>query len=201
MPGVYNFLQNNGNSPLPIDLTSFEAQAIDEAVVLSWSTASELNNDFFTLEESKNGRDFQKFAQVAGSGTTSIGADYSYTDNNPSLGLSYYRLSQTDYDGTIEVFDAVSVVFTGKSNGMSVSPNPLRDQSLTIKSAGWIKSEVVALNVFNLAGLLVARRSFTADRYGNIDESFVLDKKLEKGLYLFELAGGSRATQIKVVGE
>jgi len=153
------------------------------------------------LEKSKNGRDFQPLTKVQGSGTTTLSQEYSYTDTNPRLGLSYYRLSQTDYDGTTEVFKAISVVFNGASNSISVSPNPVRDQALTLRSVGWGKNEQLKLNIYSITGVLMLQNFLTSDYYGNIEETLLLDKKLEKGVYLFELSGTNRKAQIKVMGE
>ena len=189
------------SGPLPVDLTSFKAQEIEESVLVTWTTATELNNDYFTLEKSKNGRDFQPLAQVPGSGTTTQSQEYSFTDTHPWLGLSYYRLSQTDFDGTTEIFKAVSVVFSGSFNAMSVSPNPVRDQALTLRSVGWDKNEPLKLNIYSITGVLIGQNFLTTDYYGNIEEPLLLDKKLEKGLYLFELSGSKRKAMIKVIGE
>lgn len=201
LPDIFDFLQGNGNTPLPVELISFKAQAVGDDILISWSTATEFNNSHFTLERSKDGLEFRELAQVAGKGTSSIRQDYSFTDSNPSLGLSYYRLSQTDYDGTTEVFKAISVVFDGPSNSFSVYPNPVHGQSVTLQSSGWAKTELISLNIYNVTGMLVAQRSFTSDSFGNIDESIQLGNLLEIGLYMFELSGSHRKARLKVVSQ
>jgi hypothetical protein len=84
---------------LPIDLSAFSAQAIDEGALLQWTTQSELNNDFFTVLRSNDGSQFEEIAELDGANISSAAINYSFTDTHPYTGVSYYRLKQTDYDG------------------------------------------------------------------------------------------------------
>jgi hypothetical protein len=104
----------NGASPsntaLPVELLFFTAQVNQQnIVVLNWATASELNNDFYTVERSLDGLSWELVDIVNGSGTTPLRNDYSTRDLRPYSGLSYYRLKQTDFDGTFEYSNIVSV--------------------------------------------------------------------------------------------
>jgi hypothetical protein len=101
-------------SALPIELLSFEAKSADNAVDLSWTTATEINNDYFTIEKSKSGFDFFEVCRVDGAGNSISPIYYEFSDKDPLDGISYYRLRQTDYDGTIEVFSPVAVRFWKK---------------------------------------------------------------------------------------
>ena len=98
-----------GEGILPVELLYFKGLASNGAVELSWSTASELNNSFFTIERSLNGYDFEEIASVDGAGTTSTTNNYSYTDEAPNQELLYYRLKQTDFDGQSETFNTIAV--------------------------------------------------------------------------------------------
>ena len=100
-----NILQN----PLPIELIHFSAEAIGREVKLTWATASEINNDFFTLERTTNMRDIEIIGRKPGAGNSNTVLRYSYTDRDPHPGINYYRLKQTDYDGTFEYSDWVAV--------------------------------------------------------------------------------------------
>ncbi len=88
-----------GCAALPVELLYFEAKDRGATVELQWATAVELNNDFFTVEHSTDGKDFQRIAVLPGAGSTQQKQDYTYTDQSPAPGLNYYRLWQTDYDG------------------------------------------------------------------------------------------------------
>lgn len=89
----------NTNGTLPVKLISFAAILANEKVNCTWETASETNNDYFTIERSKDGSSFESIGNVKGQGNSNINTRYSYTDNNPFGGISYYRLKQTDFDG------------------------------------------------------------------------------------------------------
>lgn len=113
-------------SPLPIELISFEATPIDnEAVLCEWVTVTEINNDFFTLERSRDGFQYHQIARLNGAGNSTNLLKYKYIDQYPQQGLSYYRLKQTDFDGTISVAGVVPVLIrNGMASGLVVYPNP-----------------------------------------------------------------------------
>ncbi|MEX1132321.1 MAG: hypothetical protein WEC15_03780 [Flavobacteriales bacterium] len=101
----------NNTNPLPITLLSFTATAVQRSVLLDWTTATETNNDFFTVERSADGNSFLPLFRVegAGEGTSFSALHYRTVDDAPLSGQSYYRLRQTDLDGTSTVSDVVSV--------------------------------------------------------------------------------------------
>ena len=82
---------------------------------LEWVTATEINNDFFTLERSQDGKSFEEIGKVKGAGNSSQILNYNFTDEHPNSGVSYYRLKQTDYDGQYAYSDLVPFM-SGKSN-------------------------------------------------------------------------------------
>ncbi|PKR80526.1 hypothetical protein CW751_09125 [Brumimicrobium salinarum] len=94
-------IQRYQPEPLPIELISFSADesAFKNQVDLNWSTASEKNNDFFTLEKSTNGKDWELLKTLNGAGNSTHTLKYRWTDQSPYSGISYYRLKQTDFDG------------------------------------------------------------------------------------------------------
>ncbi len=128
------------NNPLPIELVNFTATPDygKKVVDLRWQTASETNNDFFTLEKSKNGTDFRPFAtelSKAEKGSSQQLLNYQLYDNEPFGGLSYYRLKQTDLDGTSKYSKIVPVRFehvTGEDRFM-VYPNPTEGGLLNVQ--------------------------------------------------------------------
>lgn len=89
----------SGN-PLPITLISFSGVLEkDNQINLAWQTASEVNNDYFSIERSSNGIQFAGIGTVRGNGTSNRLNSYSFRDNSPRSGLNYYRLVQYDFDG------------------------------------------------------------------------------------------------------
>ncbi|MFM9951660.1 MAG: T9SS type A sorting domain-containing protein [Saprospiraceae bacterium] len=117
-------------NPLPIELVSFTATPKSKTVQLDWRTASELNNAFFEIERSSNGRDFENIGKVAGAGTSQTPHNYEFTDLLPLNDWNYYRLRQVDFDGQFS-FSPVEAVFMGKSGAeirLLVFPNPANNE-------------------------------------------------------------------------
>jgi hypothetical protein len=86
-------------SVLPISLSSFSAQAVDETVLLNWTTIAEENNDYFEILHSADGKKFSSIGNVKGAGTSAKLLNYSFRDINPSAGTNYYQLLQHDFNG------------------------------------------------------------------------------------------------------
>lgn len=86
--------------PLPVTLTEFNATCKQENIIIDWTTATEINNDYFIVEKSYDAINFFELAQVQGAGNSNVANHYSIIDLNPTSGTSYYRLKQVDFDGT-----------------------------------------------------------------------------------------------------
>jgi hypothetical protein len=115
-----------GSNVLPMKLQYFNARPDNSQVDLSWATATESNNDYFMVEKSKDGVNFEDLTRVnsaAPNGTSSLPLYYSAVDPNPFDGTTWYRLRQTDLDGNSSYSNIVSVKFL-KMNALSVYPNP-----------------------------------------------------------------------------
>ncbi len=122
-------------SPLPVTLIDFYAEVnAKNEVLLRWTTASEKNNDFFTIERSASTTGFKAIGNVKGAGTTSQTTHYSFVDKQPLSGTSYYRLKQTDFNGSFELFQPIEVRVNnpGSSTRLHIFPNPF-SESLTIR--------------------------------------------------------------------
>lgn len=94
---------------LPIELLSFTAGLVEDGVLVEWSTASQVNNHYFSIDRSVDGYEWGELIKIGGAGTANTQIDYTWLDINPVEGVSYYRLSQTDYNGESETFNPVSV--------------------------------------------------------------------------------------------
>ena len=103
---------------LPIELISLGARNDGPAVLLEWSTASETDNQYFTIERSTDGLSYSALLSTPGAGTSQTAIDYKAHDAEPVVGVSYYRLRQTDFDGSSAVSDAVAVHRRTASNAV-----------------------------------------------------------------------------------
>ncbi|MFT6245622.1 MAG: hypothetical protein ACJAXI_002396 [Crocinitomicaceae bacterium] len=122
----------NQTTPLPVELTEFKVSCLKDNVELSWTTASENNNDYFTIERSRDGINFEAIATIDGIGASQAATNYSWTDDSPLSGIAYYKLSQTDFNGLTEEFSIRSVNCNEDAN-ITIYPNPF-DQEFILNS-------------------------------------------------------------------
>ncbi len=111
------------DTALPIELLLFSGVENNENVLLKWATASEENFDYFEIERAAQGTSFEIIGEIKGNGDSFKRLDYGFTDENPEVGLNYYRLKSIDFDGTFEYSDVILVKFTSNVK-LLVSPNP-----------------------------------------------------------------------------
>ncbi len=192
---------------IPVELLSFTATAQQNNVVLNWSTASEINNRIFEVQRAngnseQNNRDWKTIGYVQGKGTTTERTDYSYTDDSPMNGISYYRLKQIDFDGTFRILNAEMVEFNQvKEYSLEQNyPNPFNPSTVinySIPEAGQVK-----LRVYNLLGSEVAVLVDEFIEAGNHSVEFSTEKlknKIGSGVYIYTLKAGSFTQTRKMV--
>jgi len=121
----------NANS-LPISLDYFDVKQNGEIVAIEWSTASETNNDFFTVLKSLDAIQFDIISTTNGAGTTAIKQYYNIIDEQPQIGINYYKLKQTDFDGNSTIGPVKSVNYSSRNIDFEVYPNPSKYENITI---------------------------------------------------------------------
>lgn len=171
---------------LPVSLTNFSATLVEPHVQLNWQTVSELNNDFFTLERSADGRNFTQLTKVPGNGTTNANVDYQFLDKNPLPGTSYYRLMQTDFDGTSEYVGDVLVINRDGNKGIRIQPNPIAADILELQISGG--ADKMHLYIYNTNGQLL--RSDIRNTTEGITSVSLPVNDLSQGVYLLKAVIG-----------
>lgn len=165
--------------PLPIELTNFSAAVNgDNQVQLTWQTASEINNEFFTIERSKDGESWSSVMQVAGAGNSTYTLNYQEIDEKPYRGVSYYRLKQTDFDGQFTYSD-IQVVNVNKfsTSTVKIYPNPGYDQVT-------LEGDLVELSEFRISDVLGNEVSGSVQIIDRMHSEMVLDiSRLRTGVY------------------
>jgi len=170
---------NSIQTPLPIELLNFSAIPINNNYVeINWQTAAEINNDYFTIERSNNGFDWEEIIIIGGAGNSSSLLSYSAIDNDPINGISYYRLNQTDFNGQFEYSNIRSVkIEKPLSTKIEIYPNPTNNKITIIGNA----SELEQINIFNTLGQDIS--NFTTITEAK-EEKFVIDlSNLTNGIY------------------
>ncbi len=139
---------NSTQTPLPINLLTFEAVRDDKSVRLNWITANEVNNDYFTLEKSRDGIEWSVLGKIKGAGNSSERKSYTSIDKQPIYPRTFYRLKQTDYDGSYEYFNVLMVEM--ETPELIAYPNPTRGNFNipTSRLSGWIE-------LWDMSGALV----------------------------------------------
>lgn len=148
-PGISWQIINCNWSPLPIELLAFHAIEWNQGVRFMWTTASETNNDYFSIERSPDAKDWTTVLRVNGAGNSSSPLDYSGVDPEPLPGISYYRLKQTDFDGQDTYSNIQVVTFdTAVENKVLIFPNPTNGLITIVASS----EEMKGFGVFDLQG-------------------------------------------------
>ncbi len=184
-----------GTTALPIELLSFTATPVAQLVELNWTTITETNNNYFTIERSADGIEFTSIAVVKGAGNSNSLINYMNTDIRPLKGISYYRLKQTDYDGQFSYSDIIVVNFSGAGE-LTVFPNPTgHSVALSFLSALDNKCTVT---IFDALGRIVKSENHVTDEEGinnlNIDLS-----AFNKGIYFITLATTTDVLKAKIL--
>lgn len=139
------------NNPLPVTLINFNVRLGHTSVIINWTTASEINNDYFIVEKSSNASNFSKIEQVRGAGNSNMEINYKITDNSPHKGTSFYRLKQVDFDGKVTMSKIISINYK-KNNTFNVYPIPVMSGSdLNIQLDEIINEECIVV-IYNNNG-------------------------------------------------
>jgi len=140
-----------GLNPLPIELVDFTATNNQDEVDLYWQTASETDNDFFTVERSQDASHFTSILTRDGAGNSAEMLSYFDVDKSPLSGVSYYRLKQTDFDGKTSYSGVIKVNrMTNSSDEISVYPNPVNDiVNVSISETDF------TINIYSIDGKLI----------------------------------------------
>ncbi len=175
---------NKAATPLPIELLSFNATFQQRRVQLDWSTASELNNDFFTIERASDVEKFEKLAVVKGNGTKVSQTNYALSDENPLYGNSYYRLKQTDFSGAISYSKIVSVNVP-ESATWTIYPNPSSGSEFMISFASTDLGKDAYVKVQDLGGKEIFQIQATG--LNTTQLRIVSPQTLSPGLYIVSI--------------
>lgn len=157
------------SSILPVELLYFNAECASEnEVIINWATASEINNDYFLVEKSINGINFEMIDSVKGAGTNNQLLEYSVKDLKPSSDINYYRLNQIDFNGEHKYSNIVEASCLTINDEFISYPNPT-SESITVKGNGRV-------SVYNVLG----ENIYESD----VNEAMSLDlSKHPKGTY------------------
>ena len=187
-----NLIQFQKTTPLPVELISFKTHPLEKNILLTWETASELNNDFFQIEQSKDGLNFEIIGTELGAGTTNAVQQYKHWHDYPNLGRNYYRLKQVDFDGGFEHSDIRVVAIEPESLNIAVYPNPATNNI----NVGIVdNTSEKNIQLFDSIGKLILQRNMTA----HSNEELLEVSKLRRGIYWIKVDVDGRSFNNKIL--
>ncbi|NDK54941.1 T9SS type A sorting domain-containing protein [Pontibacter fetidus] len=172
-------------APLPVELVSFKVANTNGTSVLSWSTASEKDNEKFEVERSVDGKHFSKLGEVAGNGTSSRKLTYTFTDKRPASGKNYYRLRQVDFDGTFAYSKTVTVNFAAPKTGEAIAQVYPTMATTQVTIGLTIAAGPSDITIQDAAGRTIARYAQVTER-----EQLVPVQGLQAGIYFVTVTNG-----------
>ncbi|MDX1907207.1 MAG: hypothetical protein SF053_09255 [Bacteroidia bacterium] len=176
---------NNDGGSFPVSWLYFQAVQHRQAALLKWGTASELQNQGFSVERSADGRLWSEIGFVAGQGNSQTRQTYTFTDVRPLPGANYYRLRQVDFDGRFE-YSAIRELYMGAENtAIRVFPNPLREPAFTLQLSAE-PGPLASWRLYAPSGQLLRSGDVTS-AYMTIETGPLLP-----GIYLLDVQDGSQ---------
>jgi hypothetical protein len=182
-------------NPLPVEFLSFNAEPSGSVVDVTWSTAVEMNTDYFMVQHSKDGINFQNVVQVDAAGNSSTVKNYSTVDPDPYPGISYYRLKQVDNDGKFAYSEMMAVNFSG-GNAMTVYPSP-SSGNFNVSISGE-KGKAVLLIVRDALGREFYSKVLLLDN-DDFTQAIDLSGKIPSGIYMVTASSDDRVLEKKIV--
>lgn len=196
-----NFVIFGDVTPLPVELLTFDGEAQNNQIQLNWSTAMEINNDYFEVQHSIDGIAFETIDMVDGNGNSEILLGYSYMHKSPALGINYYRLKQVDFDGASEMHKIIHVYNDFYYDGINVTvyPNPVQSSDANVRIMSGDDHTPFELTIVNLDGRVLMKRTLKASTY--LDQKLMQDLVLEAGVYLVTFKQGDKITTKRLIIE
>jgi len=189
---------------LPVGLISFDAHCTENKNSrLEWATSSEMNNDFFSIEKSGDGKTWDVIGTVKGAGNSSVTQNYEFVDPelptpDSQLPTLYYRLKQTDYDGKFEYKQPMLSVAShciDSKNQLIIFPNPVGDK-LSFQFYSDEQNEIT-IEVYDVCGKSVVKKLSLVSKGKNL---FTFDiQDISKGIYMLSVKTKSSATHQKFI--
>lgn len=153
-----------GAALLPVKFTSFNTVKNMGAVILTWSTASEIAADYFEIQRSYNGSSWTAISTVGATGSATNNANYTYSDNNAKSATIYYRLKQVDFNGTA-VYSTVKVIRGESAEAAKIYTT---GKTVNIELNTEVKSAVM-VTLLNINGQVIEKKQFSTGYKISVD--------------------------------
>jgi hypothetical protein len=186
----------NNEDVLPVELLDVYLKAETNYDLMRWSTASELNNDFFAIETSSNLLDFVEIGRVEGAGNSKTIQNYEFQNYDIQPSTQYYRLKQVDFDGSFEYSEIYSLTRNSGDLHFEVYPNPFTDRFILDWKNLHHDSEI-KLQLINELGQLVYHDNFQLNSVNGLQE--IIPGQLVSGVYILKITAPSVNLKFKMI--
>ena len=191
--GPLGYTESGYNSALPIKLSYFNCLPDQNGVAMQWATSMQENFDKFIIQRSTDGIHFDSIGFVKGEGYNiyNVESKYTFVDEYPVMGVSYYRLKAVDLDYSVEYFKVVSITYTGKKK-IWIEPNPMHGTSIQLKT-NFVPEAVDRILIYNNLGIQLGG-------YSIIENKIEFSTPLTPGVYIIKymIAGTELMTRALV---
>lgn len=192
------FAISEGTNPLPVELTSFNANCTENATTINWQTASEHNSATFEVEKSRDGSNWALLAAIPAAGNSSSILDYSVVDDEKASAIVYYRLNQIDIDGVSKMYGPISANCNDSETfDAMVYPNPAQDL-ITLKLTN-NETQNVSIQIIGSDGKVI----YQITQLLNVGSTILplSIEELKSGIYslLIQSASGLRALKLVIL--
>ncbi len=180
--------------PLPVVFSSFDGQKQKQSALLEWTTETEQNNAGFEIERSRDNRFWQPVGFIKGAGNSVTSVSYRFLDKQPFKGANYYRLRQTDLDGSARYSKVVYLHFEEGKQGAVLYPNPAKDRVMLLMEPG---TKVESIKIISMDGRII--RTF---RPPDIIEGTPLSVNvagIPKGIYMVQMQTGTSGLSERII--
>jgi hypothetical protein len=179
---------DSGLAPLPVTLTYLKAYEKSSGINIEWGFSEELNADKYEIERSKTGSDFTKVGTVVSTGNHTMGSSYSWFDDAPLIGISFYRLRMIDKKGAFICSNVIKVVTaSSKDQSIAVYPNPIQGNTFTLQMNNIDKGTHI-ITLTNMSGQVVYSNRIIHSG-GTASQTIDLNNKLSHGMFTLRMDG------------
>jgi hypothetical protein len=174
----------------PVTFISFTAEKVSENVILKWSTATEVNNDYFSVEKSMDGIHFEPIGTVKGNGTSNQINYYTFEDYSFNSGTVYYRLKQVDFDNKYE-YSKIRAVNVELADPVIITNDP----SLSQIFISFFKKGEATFTILDMLGRVV----YSGERVSDEPSVTINKSMLSRGFYIVKVQIGSELVSGKII--
>lgn len=200
IPSLSPWTLTGNNVELPIHLLNFNAQYIPESksVKVLWQTVTEINNNYFTIDRTVDGFNFETIGNLNGAGNSNSLLSYSFNDENPLKGISYYRLKQTDFNGNSTYSNLAPIAINSLGENydtiLKSYPNPASTNiNLSFLAAN---NENVEIQISDFTGRIIQQKNVFLNQGGNSIDLDVSD--IPNGLYMVSVKSQTPSEILKL---